>query len=209
MRIAVFGATGRVGSLFIKKALAARHSVVGYARAHEVALADPRISVVLGELNDRDAIEKAVEGADVVVVLLGPVGYQDTFIFTPGYEQIIAAMKKHGVRRLLALGTPTNPDPTDRWNPIFWGMTLAVHWIIGKGHDDMKALGRLIAESGLDWTLVRVPLFTDGAAKGNVKTGAFGAGISWPFITREDIADFFMAQLTDRTYIGRSISISN
>ena len=72
MRIAVFGGTGVTGRLLIAQALDEGDSVTAYARHPEkLAIVNDRLTVVEGELSDAAAIERAVEGADGVISLLG------------------------------------------------------------------------------------------------------------------------------------------
>lgn len=210
MRITVFGSTGHVGLQFIERALVEGHTVVAYARSpKKLKIHDSRVTIVEGDLSNGEKIREAVRGADAVVSVMGPNGWQDELIFTPAYEKIIAAMKAEGVARLIALGTPTIRDQADRFNPVFEALIQIVGLIINKGSDDIATVGKLVRESGLDYTLVRVPLLTNGAAKHKIKTGAFGAGIWWPFITRSDFVDFLLDQLTDSTHLGKVIAISN
>lgn len=209
MRITVFGATGHVGTLFIARALAEGHSVTAYARSPQKITPHERLTVVAGTLTEADKIDAAIQGADAVVSVMGPGGYQDTLIFAPAYRLIIASMKARGVKRLIALGTPTIRDKADKPTLVFETLIRVVRLIIHKGSEDIATVGTLVRESGLDWTLVRVPLLTKSVATGSVRTGAFGAPIWWPFITREDFVDFLMRQLTDRTYIHYAPAISN
>jgi uncharacterized protein YbjT (DUF2867 family) len=210
MNITLFGSTGHVGQLFMQQALAAGHTVTAYARnPKKITIESPNIRIVTGELTDADAIALAIDGADVVVSTMGPNGYQDKLIFAPAYEHIVAGMELHGVRRIIALGTPTTHDPNDRWNPVFWALILIVSFIIGRGSEDILLSANIVRTSGLDWTLVRVPLLRNAPARGHVTIGAFGRGIWWPFITRADFVDFLVKQLTDRTYSGQAPAISN
>jgi uncharacterized protein YbjT (DUF2867 family) len=210
MKVAVFGATGHVGNLFVELALNAGHEIVAYVRnPKKMRIQNPKISLVVGDLLNAEKIDEAIKGADAVVSVIGPLGRQDTLIFAPAYERIIDSMKKNGVKRLIALGTPSVPDAHDRFNFIFWALTFGVGLIIHHGYTDMKTLGQDIRESGLDWTIVRVPLLTNRPKKGNVKVGYFGAGVDWPRLTRADFADFLVKQLTDRTHVGKAPAISN
>jgi len=210
MRIAVFGATGRVGTRLIKEALARGYSVAAYARSpQKIAVVHPKLLIVQGGLEDKDKIEEAVKGADVVVSVMGPVGRQDKLIFSPAYESIVQAMKKHGVKRIIALGTPTIPDDNDGFSLIFWSLIVVVGFIIRKGHEDIRTVGTILRKSGLDWTLVRVPLLTNGRKRGRVTVGYFGNGVEWPWVSRADFVDFLLEQLTSNTYIGKAPAISN
>lgn len=210
MNIALFGATGHVGQLFIQKALGEGHTIVAYARhPKKITIQSSQLSIATGELTDEAAIDTAIAGSDAVVSVLGPMGYQNKLIFAPAYEHIVASMKKHSVKRLIALGTPTTHDPCDQWNPVFWAMTIIVGFIIARGGDDILLSANIVRTSELDWTLVRIPLLRSAPARGRITIGAFGRGIWWPFITREDFANFLLKQLTDRTYVGKAPAISN
>lgn len=210
MRITVFGATGHVGSLFVEEALKAGHEIVAYVRnPKKMRIQNAKLFFVQGDLENAEKIDEAIKGADAVVSVVGPLGRQEKLIFAPAYKSIITSMKKHGVKRLIALGTPSVPDAHDRFNFIFWALTFGVGFLIHKGYTDMKTLGQDIRESGLDWTIVRVPLLTNRSKQGNVKVGYFGNGVTWFRLTRADFADFLLKQLTDRTYIGKAPAISN
>lgn len=199
-----------MGHLFIEKALAKGYEVVAYARsAQKISIIHPRLSVVVGELTNKEKIEEVVHGTDAVVSVMGPVGAQNKLIFSPAYEHIVEAMKNNGLKRIIALGTPTISDENDRFSLIFFGLIFIVGLIIKKGGDDIKKVGRIVRESGLEWTLVRTPLFTNGKKKEKITIGYFGNGIWWPWLSRENFTDFVLQQITDRTYIGKAPAISN
>ena len=210
MKITVFGATGHVGGLFVKEALSAGHEIIAYVRnPKKLRIEHPKVSVVVGDLGNGGKIEEAIKGADAVVSVIGPLGRQDKLIFAPAYAHIISSMKKHGVKRLIALGTPSIPDANDRFNFIYWCLIVGVGFLIHAGYTDMKNLGQEIRESGLDWTIVRVPLLTNRPKRGKVTVGYFGNGVTWFRLSRADFADFLLKQLTDKTYIGKTPAISN
>ncbi|HJV13829.1 MAG TPA: NAD(P)H-binding protein [Propionibacteriaceae bacterium] len=74
MNVAVFGATGAIGSLTVNELLADGHTVTAYARNPEKIPSGwgNCVRVIIGELSDADAIDRAVQGADAVVSALGP-----------------------------------------------------------------------------------------------------------------------------------------
>jgi len=74
MNVTVFGATGAIGSLTVNELLANGHTVTAYARnPNKIPPAwGNRISVIIGELSDADAIDRALAGADAAVSALGP-----------------------------------------------------------------------------------------------------------------------------------------
>ena len=67
----------------------------------------------------------------------------------------------------------------------------------------------MISESELDWTIARFTRPTNGEPKGVIRAGFLGRDrIGWS-ITRADIADFLLAQLTDTRFHRAAPAISN
>ena len=105
-RVLVTGSTGAIGQPLTRYLAARGHSVRGFARRPTPGLADH----VIGDLTDRDAVRRAVEGMDTVVhlgaypnaadfidVLLGPN--------VVGLYHVCEAAVEHGVKRLVLAST--------------------------------------------------------------------------------------------------------
>lgn len=60
----------------------------------------------------------------------------------------------------------------------------------------------VIRQSGLEWTIVRAPMLTDGPRSGNYRVGMVGKA-GGPKISRADIADFMLKEVRERAYIGK------
>ena len=68
MKLTIFGATGRTGQHLVKQAIAAGHDVTVLARnPAKLALQDPRLTVVRGEVKDAVQVARAVSGAQAVI----------------------------------------------------------------------------------------------------------------------------------------------
>lgn len=118
-------------------------------------LADnPRVTVLEGDLNDPDDVEKAVKGQDMVFNAV--IDHDDDNRPT---KNIIAAMKKDGVKRLILtnlLGIYDEvPGEFGRWN--------RETCFNGEVKPDMPPVvsDRLAEESGLDYTTLRLPWLND------------------------------------------------
>ncbi len=74
---------------------------------------------------------------------------------------------------------------------------------------DHVAQEDLVAKSCLDWTIVRPGAFTDGDRTGTYRHGFPGSDKSTALkISRADVADFMLRQLTDSTYSHRTPGLS-
>lgn len=211
MKITIFGATGLTGQLVIEKALAAGHEVTAFARnPRKFTARSDKLRVVTGTLADAAGIESAVAGADAVVSLLGPSGKSAGTPVTDGTRLIVAAMVKHGVKRLVATATPSAHDASDGSS---WSFSLAVRLIklfVGSAYEEIVGTAKVVRESALDWTLVRLPMLTSKPAPRAAKAGYVGdPGIHLFSLSRAALADFLLAQVEDETWRRKSPVVSN
>jgi len=167
MKITVFGATGQIGKLLVKQALDEGYQVVAYARngAKLASLDNPRLTIVEGELNTPKRIEEAVIGSDAVLSMLGPIEWSKVgrLPVAEGTQNIVDAMKKHGVNRLIAIGTPSSiQDPkNDKPTIMMRLLGLSVKYTMANAFQEFDRIGYIIQKSGLDWTIVRFLQPTD------------------------------------------------
>ena len=65
---------------------------------------------------------------------------------------------------------------------------------------DSRSAAKVVEESGLDWTLVRAPILTDGPRTGNYKVGELKGTIPLR-VSRADVADFMLACALEGRYV--------
>ena len=205
MRIAVFGGTGATGRLLVAQALDEGDSVSAYARHPEkLGIVHDRLTVVEGELSDAAAIERAVEGADGVISLLGQGKPVKGTPIAHGTRTILAAMKKFEVRRIVVVATASAPDPSDAPPPrsrLFIGIAKL---FLRPAYDDVVATAQAVRESDRDWTIVRPPFLKEGPKTGRVHVGYLGDGVTGSRLSRANAADFMLKQLGSDQYIGKA-----
>lgn len=109
MRIVIFGANGTTGQEIVKQALDAGHNVVGAVRRPGTLSHIDGVEISKIDLSDQKSIERAIEGADVVVSALGHGSVKAASKFTTLYSDSArmfrAAMRKVGVKRLIVLSS--------------------------------------------------------------------------------------------------------
>lgn len=206
--ITLFGATGKTGRRVLDRSLAAGHEVRALVRdASKLAASDEQLTVVTGDVRDGDAVERAVMGSDVVLSLFGQVKGSPRSLQTDGTKQIVAAMQKHRVRRLVTLSGGGLRAPQDR--PKIPDRIIRTLLRVLSGHVLADAEGHLavLRESGLDWTVVRGPMLTEEPGKGRYRVGWVGVGTGTR-ISRDDLADFILTQIDDRSFVGQMPFIS-
>lgn len=213
MRVTVFGATGKTGKLVVARLLAAGHDVVALARTPSKldfpsAAGAQKLTIVQGDVLDAAAVERAVTGADAVISVLGPPSNAAEFVVTRGMQNILAAMQKQNIRRLVM---STGAGVGDTGDEPKWmdKLIVALLKLVSKNVlEDMVRAVALVRASDRDWTIVRVPMLTDEPPRASVRAGAVGKDIGTR-LGRADLAAFLASQLESKTFLRRAPAISS
>ena len=194
----------------VEQAIAEGNEVVAYVRnPSKLDMENEHLTVVQGELTDEELIEKAVKGVDAVISLLGPRGGSKSKPLTHGIQNIIAAMKKQGVRRLVITSTLSAKDPNDL--PDFKTKSLVnlVKVTMHDAYEDIVSTAETVRNSDLDWTIVRLTMLNNKPKSGKVRAGYVGRGDVGTWISRADVADFMLKQVQDTKYLRQAPAITN
>lgn len=210
MRIAVFGANGLTGRLLTGQALAAGHLVAAVTRQPDsFPLHHEQLEVVGVDVLDPVAVDTVVAGRDAVLSTLGvPAGKQPISTYSDGVANIVAAMKRHRVRRLAVVSSSgVDPHPYSDGGFLFNRVLLPyMTGVVGKTlYDDMRLMETLVRTSDLDWTIVRpgglyhLPSATDYTLVEGHADGRFTA--------RVDLAASMLALLGDDRYLRNTVGV--
>jgi len=210
MRILIIGASKGIGLEATRQALEAGHQVRAFARsAGAMTLAHPNLEKISGDaLNARD-VEAALAGVDVVIQALG-VGFGDLFrpvtLFSQATRVLIAAMKAKGVKRLICV---TGFGAGDSRASIGLLQQLPFNLVFGRAYGDKSIQEALIKESGLDWTIARPGVLTNGPRTGRAQILAKPQEWRNGIVSRADVADFLVRQIGDAAYVGQAPVLVN
>lgn len=205
MNLLIIGATGGTGRALVEQALAQGHNVTAFARNPEkVRTSHERLSIAPGNVLDPESVESAVRGKDAVLSALGHKRwFIKTSILSEGTKNIVAAMEKHGVKRFVCETTLGIGDRKGRLGLYY---TLFVEPVIVYFYfRDKERQEELIKTSKLDWIIVRPGRLTNGRKRGTYRHGFdLGNWILTLSISRADVADFMLKQLTDNSYLRKT-----
>ena len=205
MKLVVFGPTGKSGEQIVEQALSAGHEVTAFARQPAaVTIKHPNLKVVEGDALDGAKVSEAIAGQDAVLYAIGINRRSTMTVCAESMRNIIAAMKEHGVRRLVVLSAYAASETKD--TALYSKMLRA---LIGKRVEDKDRMEELVRASNLDWVLVRPPLLTNGARRSRYRTGTDLPIKLFSSVSRADVAEFMLKQLTDDTYLRQAPTITN
>jgi putative NADH-flavin reductase len=208
MNLLIFGATGSIGCQLVKQALEQGHAVTAFARDRaKLDIKHANLKVVQGDVMDLAAVEKAVQGQDAVLCVLGSGGKRKGTIRSEGTQHIIRAMEKVGVQRFICQTTLGAGDSWENlnffWKYIMFGAILRDVFV------DHERQENYVKQSRLGWTIVRPGAFVDGNHTGKYRHGFPGTDKTTKLkISRADVADFMLKQLADDSYLHKTPGLS-
>ncbi|MBA2682346.1 MAG: SDR family oxidoreductase [Ktedonobacteraceae bacterium] len=209
MRLTVFGASGRTGRPLVQQALDAGHDVVAFVRdPAKLPLQHERLTVVQGDVMKLTDVEKAVEGSDTVLSTVGQSKGSPKDLQTVATRNIVAAMEKYGVKRLVSLTGAGVDAPEDQPKLINNIIKFALKTLSGAVLQDALGHVDVIKGSNLDWVIVRGPRLTEGPHTGKYRVGWVGVNTGTS-ISRADLAGFMLKEVTDNTYLHKLPMVSD
>jgi nucleoside-diphosphate-sugar epimerase len=203
LRVLVIGATGGTGRQLVQQALAQGHQVTAFVRdPSRLHIEHANLRVVKGDVLDYASVEPAMRGQSAVLCALGHKRFfYPNRIQSNGMGNILRAMKACDVPRLIcetALGIGNSVGRLGLPHTFFILPLILPFYMWDKLRQE-----ELIAASDRDWVIVRPGVLTNGDARGSYRHGPKVGSYLWPVkISRADVADFMLKQLTDDSYIG-------
>ena len=211
MKVIIFGASGGIGRLLVSGALDRGHAVTAFVR-NEPSL-EPRdgLRIVQGDLFDPQAVGDAIDGHRAVFSALGARTLKKDTVLSRALPLIINGMHHHMVDRLITVGAAGALYPAGRYQPPIVGLIFAIAraTILRHPMADLRAQERFLAASDLDYTIVRLPRLTDEPPTGTYRVLPDALPSSSRSISRADVADFMLQQLTDPRFHRRGVYLAS
>ncbi|MGZ3459944.1 MAG: NAD(P)-dependent oxidoreductase [Archangium sp.] len=216
MKVIVFGATGGTGQAAVRELLEGGHEVTAFSRhADQLGLRSERLQLLPGDALHAEEVERAMSGQDAVVVSLGvndnPLkvrllhrSHTPTNICSEGTRNIIQAMHKQGVRRLVVVSAYGIGETRER---LPWPWKLAYRWLLKEQMADKERQEQLVRNSGLEWTIVQPVGLTNGRPHVEVRASMTGE-VRHSTIPRSDVGRFLASSVRGDRFLFRSVALS-
>jgi putative NADH-flavin reductase len=208
MKISIVGASGRTGRLILERALNNDYLIRALVRnPSKLNIKHKNLELIIGDATGYENIDKLVNGSQAVISVIGHDRKSQPDILTVVSRHIIKAMKKYDINRLISLtGTGVycegdRPKIIDQISRYLLKLISNNRFLNGENHV------KEIIQSKIKWTIVRVPLLTNGQLTGKFRVGMTGInnGIK---ISRADASMFILMQLSDEQYVHQMPVIS-
>jgi uncharacterized protein YbjT (DUF2867 family) len=220
MRILLLGGSGQTGRLVIDEALQRGYKVTALVRNPSVIPAQKGLDVVKGTPADASDIESAFNAVQgdpptAVIVTLGSPMEKGSRIMADAHENLIPAMKRHGVPKIV---TMASFGVASSFPNITFIMRWAIsHTSLGHSFADHDLVDEIVKKSGLEFVILRparltmskkapVRYISDDGTDNGKGLGVF-AGLGG--ISRASVAGCLVDAVEKNTWNGRTPVIMN
>lgn len=205
-KILLLGATGPAGQQVLNALLEKNYKITTLVRnPAKLTINNKNLEVITGDVLDRASVENVVAGKDAVISTLG-VGesLKSNNLITNAVTNIIPAMQKSGTRRLIlvsAYGVGPTIEGASFLQRLGFGLMLK------DIYKDKGTADELIRKSPLDYTLVCPVKLTNSPSTGKYLAGEKFSMSGFPTMSRADLAQFIVKQLTDSSFIKKTVVV--
>jgi len=208
MKVIVFGATGGTGTQLVKQALENGDQVTAFARqTNKLNIQHEHLQTVQGDILDLAAVTHAIKGHDAVLCALGAPAMNKSGIRAQGTKNIIKAMEQTGVNRMICMSAYGCGDSYELL-PFHYKF-LILPLMLRHVYADHEVQEQHVQASKLDWTLVRPSALIDKKQSADYWHGTSASDTPLKLkISRENVAEFMLKQLTDTTYLNKAANLS-
>jgi putative NADH-flavin reductase len=202
MKILILGASGLTGRLMVAKALEQGHEVTALVRdALKLRLVHPNLTIVTGDALNKEVVLKTVAGQDAVLSALGRGrSLKSQHLITNAVSILIPVMERSNVKRLVFLSAFGVGESFAHANLL---QKIIFRTFLSSLYADKTKAEKQIHSSSLNWTLAYPVVLTNDPGTGKYQTGEVLPMKGMPKISRDDVADFMIRQLTDNTWIKK------
>ena len=209
MTIFVFGATGATGKLVVEQALQNGHYVTAVVRnPDKFTLRHDHLKIIRGDVFQPKTYESDMRGHDAVVSCLGIQQTAPTTVYSDGVDNIMMAMEKENVNRIICLSAIAVVVPPKGSFLMKFMTRNILQRLYNHLYTDMLVMEKKLRASDLNWTIIRPPWLRDTRATGKYRVMINDHLRNPSKISRADLAGYIVNHLADEKTFKAVVQIS-
>jgi putative NADH-flavin reductase len=161
------------------------------------------LKIVEGDILDQAAVNHVTSAQDAICVCIGvPPTRKPVNVFSRGTECVLAALGREPHSKLIVV-TGIGAGNSKSHGGFFYDHVINP-LLLGTIYADKDRQEAIIKASNVEWLIVRPGFLTNGPRTGKYRVIDNLNGITAGKISRLDVADFMLKQITTPTYFGKT-----
>jgi len=205
-KIAVIGGTGKAGRYLLQQLVSEGFKVRALTKNPGKVEETELVEKVTGDVTVYESVYNLVDGCDAVISTLGQTKGENP-VFSMAAKNIVRAMEALKIKRYIVLTGLTLDVQSDNKGFRTRMKSLVMKLLFRSIILDKQQEYKILQDSTLDWTIVRVPFIelTDNHKDtGTSLDDCKGSGIS-----STDLAKFLVSQIEDKRFLRKAPFIWN
>jgi putative NADH-flavin reductase len=209
MKVLIIGATNGIGRCLTDQSVDVGEQVTVLVRnPSRFPNPRPNLRVIRGDILDPSRVEEAVKGQEAVCIVIGiPPTRKPVNVFSQGARNVLDAMKKSGVDRLVCVTGIGAGD--SRGHGGFLYDRIVQPLLLKTNYTDKEKQEEIVRASGAVWTVVRPGFLTNGPRTGRYRVITDMTGVRARKISRADVADYLLKEMKTGADVGKTIFIDS
>lgn len=209
LKIALFGATGMIGSRIAAQALSRGHEVTAFARRPRLIDGLPGLTVLAGDVFDTAANAAQIDGFDAIASAYSPPREEPSKVIE-ATRALVALSRTAGVKRLVAVGGAGSLEVAPGKQLVDTEGFPDAYKAVALAHREALSFYRTVTD--VDWTFFApAALIAPGSTTGVFRTGvdtliADANGDSK--ISAEDYAMAFVDEIEAGRFVRRIATVA-
>ena len=206
MKILIIGASGEAGRIITKTAIDKRFDVSVLVRDTKKMNNIKNIHVLKGDILNSESLINSMKDIEAVISCVGAMDNTpgQVELFRLGMENIVSAMENNKIKRLISINGALTKLKSDSVGMYLNFMRLLIPKLVPEMVNSNKAQYEVIAQSNLDWTVIRAGKFVNNSPKNKIKISTSKQRGFNMNVSKTDLAKFVISQLTESSYIKQS-----
>lgn len=209
MNVLILGASGPLGRALTREALRRDHHVTAFVRDRSRFdfAAHRSLRIAEGDVLEPGALDRPLLDQHAVICTLGVKQTRDPVtLFSEGTDNVIRAMQRHNVRRLICVTGIGAGDSVGHGGLVYdW---ISQPFFLKTIYEDKTRQEELVQHCDRDWTIVRPARLTDGRARRRFAAVQNVRGLKAGSITRSDVAVWTVEQLNADKYLYKTVVLT-
>ena len=204
--IAVIGGTGKAGKYLLKQSVNQGLKVRALVRTPQKLEENHLIEEVIGDVRNYESVYNLINGCNVVISTLGQTKGEDP-VFSLAGKNIVKAIEALQIKRYIVLTGLTLETQFDNKGFKTKMKSLVMRLLFRRIILDKQAEFKILQDSKLDWTVVRVPFIELTDNQKTIETSLDDCKGS--VINSADLAKFLITQIWDEKFLRKAPFIWN